>query len=274
MKLTCVQHSFLVLIALLALESCDAPVWNAGDYWVWRITEPGFNKSMKASVSEELETNLFTSIVKGKEVIEGKECYYNLELYDGHPESEHHSYYPVECPPTEFYGIEYNTQTGTPVLKSIIYPYGNYIIQFPLYVGKIWEGECTYISWTYNADTENWEQYEEIIARVEARVVSIEEVTVDAGTFETYKVEAMNYTYSVLKSIVWYSPEIKNTVKGEIYIYEDKIPHLYLEFDLTEYHLAEFPWSALILVGALIIGAGALAVYCKKRQNTVIHTIQ
>ncbi len=243
-----------VLISVSAqLEMCETPVWTKGDYWVWEITEPGFGKSMKASASEQLETNVFSSVVKGRENIEGEECYYALETYDGHPESEHHSYYLVSCPPTEFHGIEYNTVTGKPVLKSTLYPSGNHIVQFPLYLGKTWEGECTYISWTYDAENDSWTQFEEIIARVEAEVKAIEAVEVPAGTFETYRIEAMNYTYNLLKSVVWYSPEVKNTVKGEMYIYEDKVPQLYLEFDLIEYHLAKtFPWElAVLVVGAL-----------------------
>ena len=250
------------------LRSCDTPLWNAGDYWVWEITEPGFGKSMKAALSEELETNLFMSVVKGRETIEGEECYYTLETYDGHPESEHHSYYLVSCPPTEFHGIEYNTATGTPVMKSTIYPAGNYIMQFPLYLGKTWEGECTYISWTYSADADKWEQFEEIAAQVEAEVTSIESVEVEAGIFETYRVEAMNYTYSVLKSAVWYSPEVKNTVKGEIYIYEDKIPHLYLEFELTEYYLVtSYPWGTVGLAAGVIGGAVIALAYVLQTRN-------
>lgn len=256
-----------LILVLFPLESCETPVWNTGDYWVWRISEPGFRESMKAYATDKLETNAFTSIVKGREVIEGEECYYCLELYDGHPDTEHHSYYLVSCPPTEFYGIEYNTTTGDPVMKSVIRPEGNYIVEFPLYVGKTWEGECTYVSWTYEKDTDKWEQSEEIFARIEAEVKDIESVEVEAGTFEAYRIEAMNYTYNVLKSVVWYSPEVKNTVKGEIYIYEDKIPQMYLEFELTEYYLpTPFLWEGII-VAAAVLGGAAAVVYGRKRKS-------
>ena len=258
-----------IAASLVQSSMCDAPVWNVGDCWVWDVTEPGWGKSREVFLSEEMETNLLKSVVRGKEFMEGEECYHNFETYEGHPESEYHSYYLISCPPTEHHGIEYNTETGNPVMKSTIYP-GNFIVQFPLDLGKRWEGEYKFVEWTRDEDTDTWVQSTEISVEIEAEVTSIESVEVEAGTFTTYRIEMMYYTFKMLKSVVWYSPEVKNTVKGEAYVYEDKIPQLYYEFELVEYDLVTpFPWELLLVGGAIVAGVAAIVVTLyKKRAKT------
>jgi hypothetical protein len=255
-----------MLVAIVALQSeCDVPVWNKGDTWVWSVSEPGIGKSREVFLSEEMETNLLTSTVQGKEMIGGVECYHDYETYDGHPESEYHSYYLVSCPPTEHHGIEYNTQTGEPVMKSTIYP-GNYIVQFPLYLGKTWEAAYTFVEWTYDEEQGDWVQTSEIAVEIEAEVTACESVTVTAGTFEAYKIEAMYYTFKIMKSLVWYAPEVKNSIRGEAYVVEDKAPQLYYEYELVEYHLAS---PFVIICGSLAaVSAAVIAgvIYYKRRM--------
>ncbi|MGD2247611.1 MAG: hypothetical protein PVF58_04335 [Candidatus Methanofastidiosia archaeon] len=254
-----------MLVAMVTLQSeCDVPIWNKGDTWVWSVSEPGIGKSREVFLSEEMETNLLTSVVQGKEIINGVECYHDYETYDGHPESEYHSYYLVSCPPTEHHGIEYNTETGEPVMKSTIYP-GNYIVQFPLYLGKTWEATYTFVEWTYDKTLGEWVQTSEIEVEIEAEVTAFESVTVSAGTFEAYKIEVMYYTFKIVKSFIWYAPEVKNSIKGEAYVIEDKAPQLYYHYELVEYHLAS---PVVILYGLLtaLSAAVIVAVYYIRRR--------
>jgi hypothetical protein len=249
---------FIVLLAA-AQGSCTVPVWNTGDTWVWQVSEPGIGKSREVFLSEEKEINVLTSVVQGKEFIEGAECYHDYETYDGHPESEYHSYYLVSCPPTEHYGIQYDTRTKKPVMKSTIDP-GNYIVQFPLYVGQTWDEDYTFVEWTYQEETDTWTQTSEITVEIEAQVKGIESVTVPAGTFEAYKIEVMYYTFKMVKSVIWYSPEVKNSIKGEAYVIEDKIPQLYYEYELVEYQLAQ-PFLLKMGLGAAASICVAVAAY-------------
>lgn len=262
---------FLTCFIMVAAQSksCDVPVWNKGDTWVWRVSEPGIGKSREVFLSEEMEPSLLTSVVRGKELIDGLECYHDYETYDVHPESEYHSYYLVSCPPTEHYGIEYSTETGNPVMKSTIYP-GNYIVQFPLYLGRMWEERYKFVEWTYDEEKDEWVQTSEIDVEIEAEVKAIEPVTVPAGTFESFRIETMYYTFKMVKSVVWYSPEVKNSVKGEAYVIEDKVPQLYYEYELVEYSLAipyllEIGLGAAISVGVILLG---IFYYKKKKETT------
>lgn len=258
---------FIVLLAA-AQESCTVPVWNTGDTWVWQVSEPGIGKSREVFLSEEKEINLLTSVVQGKEFIEGAECYHDYETYDGHPESEYHSYYLVSCPPTEHHGIQYDTQTKKPVMKSTIDP-GNYIVQFPLYVGQTWNENYTFVEWTYQEETDAWTETSEITVEIEAEVKGIESVTVPAGTFEAYKIEVMYYTFKMVKSVIWYSPEVKNSIKGEAYVIEDKIPQLYYEYELVEYQLVR-PFLVEIGLGAaasICVAAAAYYIYYMRKKK-------
>lgn len=259
-KVTAFFFFFTCFFTVAAYKSCDVPVWNKGDTWVWRVSEPGIGKSREIFLSEKMETNLLTSVVQGKEVINGVECYHDYETYDGHPESEYHSYYLVSCPPTEHHGIEYNTTTGAPVMKSTIYP-GNYIVQFPLYVGKTWNENYTFVEWTY--EEEEWNQTSEIAVEIEAEVTAVDKITVSAGTFEAYRIEVMYYTFKIVKSIIWYAPAVKNSVKGEAYVIEDKVPQLYYEYELVEYDLV-IPLSKIGL-GAAVSVAALIGIVSYKR---------
>lgn len=257
--------SLFFLIIVMASQSCDVPVWNKGDTWVWSVSEPGIGKSREVFLSEEMETTLLTSVVQGKEIIDGLECYHDYETYDGYPEYEYHSYYLVSCPPTEHHGIQYDKETGNPVMKSTIYP-GNYIVQFPLYQGKTWNEAYTFVEWTYNEEDETWAQSSEIAVEIEAEVKGIESVTVPAGTFESYRIEVMYYTFKIVKSVIWYSPEIKNSVKGEAYVIEDKIPQLYYEYELVEYHLVN-PYFLPMILGVILMTAISGIVYSRKMKG-------
>ena len=264
----------LILLGILqahCAQPCEVPIWNEGDTWVWRVTEPGIGTSREIFLSEETETHLLTSVVQGREWIDGVECYHDFETYDGHPESEYHSYYLVSCPPTEHHGIEYNTSTGNPVMKSTIYP-GNYIVQYPLFVGKTWNAPYTFIEWTHNELTGQWDQTSKISVEIEAEVTALEEITVPAGTFTAYKIEVMYYTFKMMRSEIWYSPSVKNTVKGYAAVIENKIPQVYYEFELVEYSLAHsyhrlFISGSLLMIGIII--AFLTYIYNTKRR---IHT--
>lgn len=87
--------------------------------------------------------------------------------------------------------------------------------KFPLYVGKKWEYTHTSSKYKQSGGTS-----ELTVIDSSVKVVAYEQVKVPAGTFWAYKIEE-NRTVRGSKSLrgyyvtVWYSPEVKNTVKSE-----------------------------------------------------------
>jgi hypothetical protein len=87
--------------------------------------------------------------------------------------------------------------------------------KFPLYVGKKWN--YTHSSSKYKQSSGTGEL---AVIDSNVKVVAYEQVKVPAGTFWAYKIEENRVTRGT-KSLraynvtVWYSPEVKNTVKSE-----------------------------------------------------------
>lgn len=87
--------------------------------------------------------------------------------------------------------------------------------KFPLYVGKKWN--YTHSSSKYKQGSGTGEL---AVIDSNVKVVAYEQITVQAGTFWAFKIEENRVTRGA-KNLrgyyvtVWYSPEIKNTVKSE-----------------------------------------------------------
>jgi hypothetical protein len=88
--------------------------------------------------------------------------------------------------------------------------------KFPLYVGKKWDYTHTSSKYKQSSGTGD----ELAVTDSNVKVVAYEQVKVPAGTFWAYKIEENRVTRGTkslrgYKVTVWYSPEVKNTVKSE-----------------------------------------------------------
>jgi hypothetical protein len=105
---------------------------------------------------------------------------------------------------------------------------GGIWFQFPLYVGKRWSrmfDGSTDISTTINM-------------LISFKVVSLEEITVPAGTFKTFKIEMEESIPGQGDSAihhVWYSPEVKNMVKFKFFTWYGNWSGHPVSFELTSY---------------------------------------
>jgi hypothetical protein len=86
---------------------------------------------------------------------------------------------------------------------------------FPLWVGKIWQASFTY------EDHEHDQTFSDVSWL--GRVAAYEDLTVPAGTFKTFKVEATG-AYGGVRQVVWYAPKVHAVVKS---IFE-RLPEHYL----------------------------------------------
>lgn len=162
----------------LPQEKCDVPVWNVGDTWRYRFDN-----------EKEWEHR-----VLGIEDFKKSKIY----IVDDHGINKK--------------GFDVKTLQ----LKAEIISDGKKILpmtdwswhyDFPLYVGKKWEKMVT----GYDADR----QLRNYLYTY--RVVSYENVTVPAGTFNAFRIEleqkSMRQLGDSVKIYKWYSPDVKREIK-------------------------------------------------------------
>jgi len=85
--------------------------------------------------------------------------------------------------------------------KGMQRPVSNIFFDFPLYVGKKWG---KYIEGRNTEGGRSDQLYT-------FKVISVEDVTVPAGTFKAFKIEREGHPAFI--SYLWYSPEVKNIIK-------------------------------------------------------------
>jgi hypothetical protein len=161
-------------------KSCDAPIWEEGDTWQYAWPE---NK-----VSE--------TRVKSRETF-NKEDIYVLENRGGNNNVG-------VSVKTLGERVDINKQTGQKHKPILTTPWE---YDFPLYVGKKWGRTIT---GTSAGGLVNVNYF------VTSRVVGFEEITVLAGTFETFKIEIDQKAMDIGSSVVvyvWYAPQVKNYIK-------------------------------------------------------------
>lgn len=166
--------------------------------------------------------------------------------------------------------------------------------KFPLSVGQTWTE--TYTEITYSTmDDEITSYYEETYTDIYT-VLSQETVTVEAGTFETYKIQCVDEDGDSIYS--WYSPDVKNFVKmsvgtstSQLTSYEVTAPKTSGNGDPKEvgadgeFDLFAMPYLLfliLIPVIVVVLAAGLVARGRKKKktqaqvasQPTAAYTVQ
>jgi hypothetical protein len=158
-------------------ENYDAPVWNVGDSWRFRYANL---REGQISV-ERVEGNLY--IVKD---------HHSMERY---------------CFDKRTLNYQYSmSPQGKKSKNENIFFYGIYC-DFPIHVGKKW-AKMVSGQYTDRSPTNYLHEF---------KVVSFENITVPAGTFNAYKIEFTRRSpaerSSATKWHIWYSPEAKNIIK-------------------------------------------------------------
>ena len=181
------------------------PALQVGDQWVWSY------------VMEETTLTL-TEEVTGEETVEGRDCYILEMSFDPVMSSTHDGvvytttrmrYWGDKA--TGLLGVKHeytttaNEQSHT---SSMIYSYNPWTSPFPLEVGKEVDTERTTTNYVEGA------QYGEIeVATERYAVVSKEDVTVIAGTFNCWKITYYDSTSDTTQTM-WWSDEAKTMVKS------------------------------------------------------------
>lgn len=181
------------------------PTFQAGDQWVWKYVM-------------DTATYTLTEEVTGEETVEGRVCYVIDMSFDPVMSSTHDGvvytttgmrYWSDKA--TGLLGIKHeyttkaNEQTHT---SSVIYSYSPWISIFPLEIGKKVETERTATNY-YEG-----EQYGEIETATEKyTVVSKEEITINVGTFNCWKMTYYDSTSDTTQTM-WWSDEVKSIVKS------------------------------------------------------------
>jgi len=190
-------------------QKCDAPVWNVGDTWRFRYATM---KEWQITV-ESTEGNLY--ILEDRYGVD-KPCFdkRTLELkYFINPQ-------------------------GRKVTSETVWFYGIYC-NFPVYVGKKWSKMVS----GKDAGGVSMDYLHEF------KVLSLEEVTVPAGTFKAFKIEfskrIATRASDVYRHYVWYSPEVKTIIKSSYAGHEGRWKPGSWDFALISFKLKDNPPSPL-----------------------------
>ncbi len=168
-------------------------------------------------------------------------------------------------------------------------PIDNY--NFPMSIGETWTSICTTTTeYTYSYDGESDSETDISEARMEYEALHIEEITVKAGTFETFVIWSMDtsedsdggegtpfFGSSSGYSLTYYSPDIGMPVKSEFY-YPNR--ELFMSMELVSYKepksggypsINAFGWEIpiyflLIPILAAIILASVMAVRRRRKK--------
>ena len=174
----CATEQKTTLPTAISQEKYEAPTWNVGDTWTF-----GYAITREWQVTVEgVEENLY--ILEDRYGVD-KLCFdkRTLELkYFINPE-------------------------GKKVTSETVWFYGIYC-DFPVYVGKKW-------SKMVSGKDDRGRSMDYLH---EFKVLSLEEVTVPAGTFKAFKIEfskrIATRATDVYRNYVWYSPEVKTIIKS------------------------------------------------------------
>jgi len=164
-------------------EKWGAPVWNIGD--TWRFSQED-KKSWEIKVIQ-VEESLYIIA----DSITSALCAYDKNRLS-----------------LKFY-IDRSGKRTKPSDSFITYPTGAIVyLDFPLLLGKKWTRTVTLTpARGLSLKTNFLEEFE---------CISLEKLTVSAGTFETIKIKLKSTTVSRMSSgvaYIWYSPELKSLIK-------------------------------------------------------------
>ena len=193
---------------VFAQEKVEAPVWNAGDKWIFT------------------QGNI--------EVLSAEQNSYTLNFSDDICIYETHGLNLIICDKftlNRIYAMEGN--------KRKRYTWGRArILNFPIFVGKKWKSafSATALGGLASKFREVCDYYESF------RVLGWEDIDVPAGKFKTVKMEYIQETYRCTwapgvdlkrKPLYWYSPDAKYFVRAK-YDYQSKIVK---DWDLESFKL-------------------------------------
>lgn len=182
----CATDQKTIQSTYISQEKCDAPVWNVGDFWRYR----------------------FDNKKEGEHRVLGIEEYKNIKIYIVQ------DVYGVYKKGFDVKTLQLTVEISSDGKKIVPMTDWSWHYDFPLYVGKKWEKMVT----GYDAG-HSLRDY-----LYTYRVISYENVTVPAGTFNAFKIEREQKSMRGIGDSVitykWYSPEVKNEIKlqyGPVY---------------------------------------------------------
>lgn len=159
-------------------EKCDAPVWNVGDTWRY----------------------IFDNKNEGEIKVLGVEDFKKTKIYIvGDVYSSSRRGYDVKT-------LQYIVDITPDGRKMVPMTDWTLSFDFPLYVGKKWSKMVSGEDAGNNPRNYLYTY----------KVISFENITVQAGAFRAFKIEFTQVDYvtsSEVKIYIWYSPEVKNWVK-------------------------------------------------------------
>jgi hypothetical protein len=191
-------------LSLPVVGQAEMPEFNIGDRWEYLSTTLGMNMSMTFEISEQT-----TIDVNGTN--------YNVWAIEADSTIDFLGYYTAEST-----GYNYHLISNMAVVKSdmtmsvigidstiiITYEPPKADIDFPLTIGKTWTSSFTE---TTQTDVMGETEYSQYNSSFNYTVIGMETITVEAGTFECYKIEADDGEGTLVT--IWYSSEVKNKVK-------------------------------------------------------------
>jgi len=270
-------------------EEVGVPQWNEGDRWRYRDEIPMPEMGPLETVIEREVTNDHVQVNAHGEGGE-RESYDTYEVRETHnPEDD-------EKWEADFYYWKdnlaqiYNDPEGQ--VPSAYHP-PIVELDFPLYVGKEWDGEARYFENPGDPDEGEHPEADREYAfwgRVENKTT----IEIGIGEFETYMVNLTVIAYDpdtedaqLHRYETYYSPEVKNRVYTDIFetralpedqtgpgdIEYDEAPignETLLEFDVEPYEPSDGREESLLGVGIvlLIIGVGSASFYIYKKVKS------
>jgi hypothetical protein len=274
-KLTCfIVLCLFAVLYIVPSASADVakPEWVSGDKWVYTSSVYGIltTTTLEYDGVETLtvnETSYDVYVIKKDETTSA----YGLNLtYLGQVYYQRSDMGMVKTNQSwELLGMNSNIATYAPPKKDS---------KFPLSVGQTWTETYTEISIsTFNGEIFT---YEEKPSTATYTVLLQEEITVAAGTFDTYKIECdgggAGRTYS------WYAPEVKNYVKmsgggvtTQLSSYEVTAPQTSGNGDPQEigeegggeFDLFAMPYLLFLILIPVIVAVLAVGLVAMKRKK-------
>ncbi len=191
-----IAFSIILIVNFTSLAGGDGekPEWEIGDQWKYDMTVLGFSGTVTHEVSDITSIN-----VKGTD----------YDVYDMEVKGSggvQHMYYLI----SDLAIVKTETPTmGTdpPLVNSYDPPKEDF--NFPLTVEKTWNSSYTQFISGGGLEPVNITFVETYTA------VTIESITVKAGTFECYRIESYD-DREYANTTRWYSEEVRNVVKSEV----------------------------------------------------------
>lgn len=202
----------------------DTPALTVGDTWTY-----GFLNTVTNEVVER-----WTLTIDRIEDYEGTSCYVWTTDYQ---ESTLQEWITTEEGDWTILRLNHDIYVNDEIILQTYSP-GMKLFDFPLTVGKEWSGESS-VTLNVTRSTGEIVYVNSFMLSWHRKVVSVESITVPAGTFDTYLVEETTAYDGVenLQCKYWYfCGDMNNYVKCDHY--DPSVDQLYSQGDLTRYDVA------------------------------------